>query len=103
MSIYNKNEWVDHVEDIDTGAILQEGTLYCARLMNHIEEGIYLAHTELEEACIKIDGLETKVTTLEQNIINGMTANNFIEDLSSLNDVLITDGIYNQSTTKLYL
>ena len=40
MSVYKKQEWIDHIEDIDTGEILQEGTLYCARLMNHIEDGL---------------------------------------------------------------
>ena len=39
MSIYTKNEWIDHIEDVDTGEVLQVGTLYCARLMNHMEDG----------------------------------------------------------------
>ena len=30
MSIYAKNEWIDHIEDVDTGEVLQVGTLYCA-------------------------------------------------------------------------
>ena len=38
MSIYNKQEWIDHIEDIDTGELIQEGTLYCPKLMNHMEE-----------------------------------------------------------------
>ena len=47
MSIYKKNEWIDHIEDIETGELLQEGTLYCARLMNNMEDGIYDAHIEI--------------------------------------------------------
>ena len=47
MSIYTKNEWIDHIEDVDTGEVLQVGTLYCARLMNHMEDGIESAHSEM--------------------------------------------------------
>ena len=56
MSIYTKNEWIDHIEDVDTGEVLQVGTLYCARLMNHMEDGIESAHSEMiaMETAVKI-------------------------------------------------
>ena len=93
MSIYNKQEWIDHIEDIDTGELIQEGTLYCARLMNHMEEGIYTAHDEM---------IQLEVKVLEDNLINNMPHNNFLEDLTTLDDVIINDGIYNKVLAKVY-
>ena len=93
MSVYKKQEWIDHIEDIDTGEILQEGTLYCARLMNHIEDGIYTAHDEM---------IQLEVKVLEDNLINNMPHNNFLEDLSTLDDIVINDGIYDKVLAKVY-
>ena len=93
MSIYTKQEWIDHIEDIDTGELIQEGTLYCARLMNHMEDGIYTAHDEM---------IQLEVKVLEDNLINNMPHNNFLEDLTSLDDIIINDGIYNKTLAKVY-
>ena len=92
MSIYNKQEWIDHIEDIETGELIQEGTLYCARLMNHMEDGIYTAHDEM---------IQLEVKVLEDNLINNMPHNNFLEDLTTLDDVIINDGIYNKVLAKV--
>ena len=97
MSVYKKQEWIDHIEDIDTGEILQEGTLYCARLMNHMEDGIYTAHDEMIQLEVKVKNMETKVKVLEDNLINNMPHNNFLEDLTTLDDIVINDGIYNKT------
>ena len=102
MSIYTKQEWIDHIEDIDTGEILQEGTLYCARLMNHIEEGIYSAHDEMIELEILINNLQTRVNTLEGNLVNNMPHNNFFEDFTTLNDVNLIDGVYDPKQAKIF-
>ena len=93
MSVYKKQEWIDHIEDIDTGELIQEGTLYCARLMNHMEDGIYTAHDEM---------IQLEVKVLEDNLINNMPHNNFLEDLTTLDDVVINDGIYNKTLAKVY-
>lgn len=37
---YIPKNWVDRIEDYDTGEVLREGTDYCAINMNHIEQGI---------------------------------------------------------------
>ena len=102
MSVYKKQEWIDHIEDIDTGEILQEGTLYCARLMNHIEDGIYTAHDEIINLRVELKNIETKVKVLEDNLINNMPHNNFLEDLTTLDDVTINDGIYDKVLAKVY-
>lgn len=99
---YTKNEWVDHIEDIETGEILQQGTLYCARLMNNIENGISLAHDEIVKCTNVISDLEVKVKVLENNLINNLPQNNFYEDFSNLNDIEIISGIYNETFKKIY-
>lgn len=98
---YIKQTWVDHIQDIETGEVLQQGTLYCARLMNHMEDGIELAHIEISDALKNISALETKVKTLESSLVNNMQFNNFFEDFSTLDDVLVTDGVYSKSLGKI--
>ncbi len=90
------------IEDIETGELIQEGTLYCARLMNHMEDGIYTAHDEMIQLEVKVKNMETKVKVLEDNLINNMPHNNFLEDLTSLDDIIINDGIYNKTLAKVY-
>lgn len=102
MSSYEKNDWIDHIEDVETGEILQEGTLYCARLMNHMEDGILNAHSELIYLANIINMLETKVKLLEDSLINNMPHNNFHEHFASVNDVIIIDGIYDETYKKIY-
>ena len=102
MSVYKKQEWIDHIEDIDTGEVLQDGTLYCARLMNHMEDGIYSAHDEMIELEILIQNLQTRVDTLEGNLINNMPNNIFYEDFSTLDDINLVDGVYDIKEKKIY-
>lgn len=102
MSIYKKQEWIDHIEDVDTGEILQEGTLYCARLMNHIEDGIYSAHDEMINLGIIINDLQTRVNTLEGNLVNNMQHNNFFEDFKTLDDVNLIDGVYDPKQARIF-
>lgn len=102
MSVYKKQEWIDHIEDIDTGEILQEGTLYCSKLMNHMEDGIYNAHSEMIDLEIIVKNLQTRVSTLEGNLVNNMPYNNFIEDFENLDDINLLDGVYDPKQAKLY-
>lgn len=46
---YEKQNWVDHIEDSETGEIFQEGTLFTAKRMNHIEEGIYQSDSQIKD------------------------------------------------------
>ena len=101
MSIYKMQEWIDHIEDIETGELLQEGTLYCARLMNHMEKGIYDAHIEINDLWILIKALDAKIKILEDSLINNMPHNNFLEDLTSLDNVVVHDGIYNKPLARI--
>ena len=46
---YEKQNWIDHIEDSETGEVFQEGTLFTAKRMNHIEEGIYQASSQIKD------------------------------------------------------
>lgn len=100
--MYSKNEWIDQIEDVDSGEVLQIGTLYCARLMNNMEDGIENAHLDIIKVKNTIDSLETKVKVLEDNLVNNMPYNNFYEDFSNLDDVTIVKGTYDKIYRKVY-
>lgn len=100
--MYNKNEWIDQIEDVDSGEVLQLGTLYCARLMNNIENGIENAHLDIIGVKNIINSLETKVKVLEDNLVNNMPYNNFYEDFSNLDEVVIVKGTYDKVYRKIY-
>lgn len=40
MKAYEKIGWLDHVQDIETGEVIQEGTPVSQVNMNHMDEGI---------------------------------------------------------------
>ena len=40
MKTYEKIGWLDHVQDIETGEVIQEGTPVSQVNMNHMDEGI---------------------------------------------------------------
>ena len=102
MANYIKTEWVDHIKDIETDEVLQQGTLYCARLMNNIEDGIGSAHDEIVKQANGISNLEVKVQVLENNLINNLPQKNFYEDFSNLDEIEIINGIYNETFKKIY-
>ena len=100
--MYSKNEWIDQIEDVASGEVLQIGTLYSARLMNNIEDGIENAHLLIIDGMNKISSLETKVKVLEDSLVNNMPQNNFFEDFSNIDDVVIISGIYDGIYKRIY-
>ncbi|MGE6379537.1 hypothetical protein [Peribacillus muralis] len=48
--VYSKTDWKDHVVDVTTGAIIQQGTPVSALNLNKMETGISEAHAQLEGA-----------------------------------------------------
>lgn len=59
-SSYEPLLWKDRIEDVETGEIIQYGTDYCARHMNHIEQGIAQAWKALDT----VGGAITKDVTI---------------------------------------
>ena len=70
--------------------------------MNHMEDGIYSAHDEMIELQILVQNLQTRVDTLEGNLINNMPNNIFYEDFSTLDDINLIDGVYDTKCKKIY-
>lgn len=42
---YEKTVWKDHIESVETGEVIQYGTLISAARLNNMEEGIFNAHS----------------------------------------------------------
>lgn len=87
---YEKQNWIDHIEDSETGEIFQEGTLFTAKRMNHIEEGIY-------ECSSKVKDVDDKKLTFQNEsigdlyyIINSNIAGDSGSDTGKLS--ISTDG-----------
>ena len=92
---YEKQNWIDHLEDAETGELLQEGTLITANRMNHIEEGIYQASSQIKE----------NKTFITPEMFNGDTDNIKVQNAINYaiaNDVLLTskgEKVYEISNT----
>ena len=41
VNSYQKIGWLDHVEDVETGEVIQEGTPVSQTNMNHMDDGIF--------------------------------------------------------------
>ena len=41
MKAYEKIGWLDHVQDVETGEVIQEGTPVSQTNMNHMDDGIF--------------------------------------------------------------
>jgi len=94
MKAYEKIGWLDHVQDIETGEVIQEGTPVSQVNMNHMDEGIF-ANREaviLHEAQIADAQKEIKV-------LKDATLINF----NTVTSVAITSGIYDSVARKIYV
>ena len=97
MKAYEKIGWLDHVQDIETGEVIQEGTPVSQVNMNHMDEGIF-ANREaviLHEAQIADAQKEIKV-------LKDATLNNMV-NFNTVTSVAITSGIYDSVARKIYV
>ena len=103
MKQYEKIEWLDHVTDVVTGEVIQEGTPVSQTNMNHMDAGIF-ANREaaiLHEAQIAAAQQEIKV--LKDATLNNMVNNVFLKNFDSVTAVAITSGIYDPVARKIYV
>jgi len=89
MEAYKKIGWLDHVEDVATGEVIQEGTPVSQTNMNHMDDGIF----QNREAVI----------LHEAQIADAQKDNVFLINFDSVNAVAITSGIYDSVARKLYV
>lgn len=117
---YEPKQWYDHIVEYpgrvrlndngdgtyqmvkDEGELIQQGTPVTANNMNHIEQGIAGAHTDISDLRLLTANLAVQVATLQGATLGGVGANIFIEDLSDLSDVIVTHGVYDQENRKVY-
>lgn len=103
MNSYQKIGWLDHVEDVETGEVIQEGTPISQTNMNHMDDGIF----ENREAVIlheaQIADAQKEIKVLKDATLNNMTNNVFLINFDSVNSVAITSGIYDPVARKLYV
>ena len=103
MKQYEKIGWLDHVTDVVTGEVIQEGRPVSQANMNHMDDGIF-ANREaaiLHEAQIAAAQQEIKV--LKDATLNNMVNNVFLKNFDSVTAVAITSGIYDPVARKIYV
>ena len=95
MKPYEKVGWLDHVVDVATGEVIQEGTPLSQTNLGHMDDGIKAVTDEA------IAQKEIKV--LKDATFNNMTQNVFIKNFDSVGSVLIASGIYDSVARKIYV
>ena len=103
MKPYEKIGWLDHVVDIETEEVIQEGTPVSQTNMNHMDDGIYMNREAviLHEAMIADNQQEIKV--LKDATLNNMVNNVFLKNFDSVGAVLIVSGIFDPVARKIYV
>lgn len=103
MKPYRKVGWLDHVEDVATGEVIQEGTPLSQTNLGQMDDGI-LAVTETtiaQEGQIADNQKEIKV--LKDATFNNMVNNVFLINFDSVTSVAITSGIFDPVARKIYV
>lgn len=103
MKQYEKMGWLDHVTDVVTGEVIQEGTPVSQTNMNHMDDGIF-ANREaaiLHEA--QIAAVQQEIKVLKDATLNNMVNNVFLKNFDSVTAVAITSGIYDPVARKIYV
>lgn len=103
MKPYQKIGWVDHVEDVETGEVIQEGTPVSQTNMNHMDDGIFVNREAviLHEAMIADN--QQKIKVLKDATLNNMVNNVFLKNFDSVGAVLIISGVYDPRARKIYV
>lgn len=103
MKPYEKIGWLDHVEDVETGEVIQEGTPVSQVNMNHMDDGIH----ENREAAIlhaaRIADAQKEIKVLKDATLNNMVNNVFLINFDTVDSVAITSGIYDSVARKIYV
>ena len=103
VNSYEKIGWLDHVEDVATGEVIQEGTPVSQTNMNHMDEGIYQNREAVILHEAQIADAQKEIKVLKDATLNNMTNNVFLINFDSVNSVAITSGIYDPVARKLYV
>lgn len=67
-SEYEKQTWIDHIVDEETGIVKQWGTPHSAKRMNHMEQGIFDANRKGNLSLEEIEYIRSTLILLENDL-----------------------------------
>ena len=103
MKAYEKIGWLDHVQDIETGEVIQEGTPMSQVNMNHKDEGIFTNREAVILHEAQIADAQKEIKVLKDATLNNMVNNVFLINFNTVTSVAITSGIYDPVARKIYV
>ena len=103
MKAYEKIGWLDHVQDIETGEVIQEGTPLSQVNMNHMDEGIFTNREAVILHEAQIADAQKEIKVLKGATLNNMVNNVFLINFNTVTSVAITSGIYDPVARKIYV
>ena len=101
MKAYEKIGWLDHVQDIETGEVIQEGTPVSQVNMNHMDEGIFTNREAVILHEAQIADAQKEIKVLKDATLNNMVNNVFLINFNTVTSVAITSGIYDSVARKI--
>lgn len=103
MKPYEKIGWLDHVEDVATGQVIQEGTPVSQTNMNRMDEGIFENREAVIDHAAQIADAQKEIKVLKDATLNNMVNNVFLKNFDSIDSVAITSGIFDSVARKIYV
>lgn len=103
MNRYERIGWLDHVVDVETGEIVQQGTPVSQNHMNHMDDGIFENREEVIAHEARIADAEKEIKVLKDATFNNMVNNVFLINFDAVTSVAIASGIYDSAARKIYV
>lgn len=103
MKPYEKIGWVDHVVDVATEEVIQEGTPVSQTNMNHMDDGIWQNRETIILHDSQIADAQREIKVLKDATLNNMVNNVFLINFVSVTSVAIASGIYDPVARKIYV
>ena len=88
MKAYEKIGWLDHVQDIETGEVIQEGTPMSQVNMNHMDEGIFTNREAVILHEAQIADAQKEIKVLKDATLNNMVNNVFLINFNTVTSVV---------------
>lgn len=95
--------WLDHVKDIITGEVIQEGTPVSQSRMNHMDDGIFVNREAVILHEAQIADAQKEIKVLKDATFNNMVNNVFLINFDSMASVDIISGIFDPKARKIYV
>ena len=103
MESYERIGWLDHVVDIITEEVIQEGTPVSQTNMNHMDDGIWQNRETIILHDSQIADAQREIKVLKDATLNNMVNNVFLKNFDSVEAVLIISGVFDSVARKIYV